>query len=165
MGEGPLAFLPYRSACPQQIARVHQTVADFRLLLLTGCRPSEIQFLRWEYVRDDCIELPDAKAGGRVVPLGPEARAALANLPREEDNPWVISGKKPGTHITDLQRPWRRIRVRAGLEDVRIHDLRHAFASRGLALGESPMIGKLLGHTVESAIDAGMARLRVALGG
>ena len=123
-------------------------VAAFRLLLLTGCRLSEIQFLRWEYVRDDCIELPDAKTGGRIVPLGPEARAVLAALPREEDNPWVISGKKPGTHLTDLQRPWRRIRERADLEDVRIHDLRHSYASRALALGESlTMIGKLLGHT------------------
>ena len=123
-------------------------VAAFRLLLLTGCRLSEIQFLRWEYVRDDCIELPDAKTGGRVVPLGPEARAVLAALPREEDNPWVIRGRLPGSHITDLQRPWRRIRARAGLEDVRIHDLRHSYASRALALGESlTMIGKLLGHT------------------
>ena len=123
-------------------------VAAFRLLLLTGCRLSEIQFLRWEHVKNDCIELPDAKTGGRVVPLGPEARAVLTDLPREEDNPWVIRGKLPGTHLTDLQRPWRRIRARADLEDVRIHDLRHSYASRALALGESlTMIGKLLGHT------------------
>ena len=53
-------------------------------------RLSEIQFLRWEYVKDDCIELPDAKTGGRVEPLGPEARAVLADLPREDGNPWVI---------------------------------------------------------------------------
>ena len=72
----------------------------------------------------------------------------LAALPREEDNPWVIRGRVPGTHLTDLQRPWRRIRARTGLEDVRIHDLRHSYASRALALGESlTMIGKLLGHT------------------
>ena len=72
----------------------------------------------------------------------------LTSLPRDEDNPWVIAGRKPGTHLTDLQHPWRRIRERAGLDDVRIHDLRHSFASRALALGESlPMIGKLLGHT------------------
>ena len=123
-------------------------VAAFRLLLLTGCRLSGIQLLRWEHVKDDCLELPDAKTGGRVVPLGPEARAVLANLPREEDNPWVIAGRLPGSHLTDLQKPWRRIRARAGLEDVRIHDLRHSFASRALALGESlAMIGKLLGHT------------------
>ena len=123
-------------------------VAALRLLLLTGCRLSEIQFLRWEYVKEDCIELPDAKTGGRVVPLGPEARAVLADLPREEGNPWVIRGKLPGTHLTDLQHPWRRIRARAELDDVRIHDLRHSYASRALALGESlTMIGKLLGHT------------------
>ena len=72
----------------------------------------------------------------------------LSPLPRPEGNPWVIVGKRPGAHLTDLQHPWRRIRTRAGLEDVRIHDLRHSFASRALALGESlPMIGKLLGHT------------------
>ena len=123
-------------------------VAAFRLLLLTGCRMSEIRDLRWEHVKEDCIELPDAKTGGRVVPLGPEARALLSAIPREDDNPWVIAGKLPGSHLTDLQRPWRRIRKRAGLEDVRIHDLRHSFASRALALGESlTMIGKLLGHT------------------
>lgn len=123
-------------------------VAAFRLLLLTGCRMSEIRDLQWENVKGDCIELPDAKTGGRVVPLGPEARAVLSAIPREDDNPWVIAGKLPGTHLTDLQRPWRRIRKRADLEDVRIHDLRHSFASRALALGESlTMIGKLLGHT------------------
>ena len=59
-------------------------VAALRLLLLTGCRLSEIQFLRWEHVKDDCIELPDAKTGERIVPLGPEARAVLADLPRED---------------------------------------------------------------------------------
>ena len=105
-------------------------VAAFRLLLLTGCRMSEIRDLRWDYVKDDCIELPDAKTGGRVVPLGPEARAVLSAIPRDEDNPWVIAGRLPGSHLTDLQRPWRRIRKQAGLEDVRIHDLRHSFASR-----------------------------------
>ena len=72
----------------------------------------------------------------------------LANLPRDDDNPWVIACRLPGSHLTDLQRPWRRIRKRARLEDVRIHDLRHSFASRAVALGESlTMIGKLLGHT------------------
>ena len=96
---------------------------------LTGCRLSEIQFLRWEYVKDDCIEHPDAKTGGRIVPLGPEARAVLADLPREDGNPWVIRGRLPGAHITDLQKPWRRIPARAELEDVRIHDLRHTCAA------------------------------------
>ena len=129
-------------------AEMPSAVAAFRLLLLTGCRLSEIKTLRWEYVKAECIELRDSKTGRRTVPLGPEARAVLDGLPREAGNPWVIAGKLPGSHLTDLQRPWRRIRKRAGLEDVRIHDLRHSFASRALALGESlTMIGKLLGHT------------------
>ena len=136
------------TSCARPKARCLSAVAAFRLLLLTGCRLSEIQFLRWEYVKDDCIELPYAKTGGRIVPLGPEARAVLAALPREDGNPWVIRGKLPDSHITDLQRPWRRIRERAEMKDVRIHDLRHSYASRALALGESlTMIGKLLGHT------------------
>ena len=82
------------------------------------------------------------------MPLAPSAVRLLRSLPRDDDNPWVIAGKKPDSHLTDLQHPWRRIRARADLEDVRIHDLRHSFASRALALGEGlPMIGKLLGHT------------------
>ena len=122
-------------------------VTAFRLLLLTGCRLSEIRTLRWEQVKADVIELPDAKTGGRVVPLGPEARAVLAAIPRAADNPWVIAGRQSDKPLADLHRPWSLIRKRAGLEDVRIHDLRHSFASRALALGESlTMIGKLLGH-------------------
>ena len=152
-------------------------VAALRLLLLTGCRMSEIRDLRWEYVKDDCIELPDAKTGGRVVPLGPEARAVLSAIPRDEDNPWVIAGRLPGSHLTDLQRPWRRIRKQAGLEGVRIHDLRHSFASRALALGESlTMIGKLLGHTqvqttaryahlARDSIQTSAARITGSIGG
>ena len=69
-------------------------------------------------------------------------------IDKQDDNPWVIAGRKPGSHLTDLQHPWRRIRARAGLNDWRIHDLRHSFASGGLLVGEGlPMIGKLLGHT------------------
>ena len=81
------------------------------------------------------------------MPLAPSAGRLLAGLSHDDDNPWVIAGRKPGSHLTDLQHPWRRIRERAELPDVRIHDLRHSFASRALALGEGlPMIGKLLGH-------------------
>ena len=125
-------------------------VTAIRLLMLTGCRLNEIRTLRWEDVELETAELrlPDGKTGARMVPLSRAAVTVLSALPRPDDNPWVIIGKKPGAHLTDLQHPWRRIRARAGLEDVRIHDLRHSFASRALALGESlPMIGKLLGHT------------------
>jgi integrase len=72
----------------------------------------------------------------------------LEALPRVTGNQFVIAGKKENTHLTDLQHPWRRIRKAAALEDVRIHDLRHTFASGGLLVGEGlAMIGKLLGHT------------------
>ena len=152
-------------------------VAAFRLLLLTGCRMSEIRDLRWECVKTDCIELRDTKTGGRAVPLGPEARAVLDAIPREEGNPWVITGRRRGTHLADLQRPWQRIRKRAGLDDVRIHDLRHSFASRALALGESlTMIGKLLGHTqvqttaryahlARDSIQSAASRITCSIGG
>ena len=94
------------------------------------------------------LRLPDAKTGARVVPLSPSAVKLLAGLPRVEGNPWVIPGRKPGTHMRDIDEAWQVIRARASLDDVRIHDLRHSYASRALALGESiPMIGKLLGHS------------------
>ena len=124
-------------------------VAAIRLLALTGCRRSEILSLRWEDVAPGEAELrlPDAKTGARVVPLPPRAVELLASLPRIEGNPWVIPGRKPGTHLRQIDDAWRVVRARAGLEGVRIHDLRHSYASRALALGESlPMIGRLLGH-------------------
>ncbi len=131
-------------------SETRSAVVAIRLLMLTGCRLSEIQKLRWEHVDLEAgeLRLPDTKTGGRAVPLAPSAVRLLEGLTRDEDNPWVIAGRKPGSHLTDLQHPWRRIRARAELDDVRIHDLRHSFASRALALGEGlPMIGKLLGHT------------------
>ena len=125
-------------------------VAAIRLLMLTGCRLSEIQKLRWEHVHLETgeLRLPDTKTGAKTVHLGEPAIEVLRGIDRQHDNPWVITGRKPGRHLTDLQHPWRRIRAKAGLDDVRIHDLRHSFASGGLLVGEGlPMIGKLLGHT------------------
>lgn len=125
-------------------------IAAFRLLLLTGCRLSEIQTLRWDYVDLDegQLNLPDSKTGAKTIHLGEAAVEILEKLPRVDDNPYVIVGKFESAHLTDLQRPWRRIRKEASLDNVRIHDLRHTFASGGLLVGEGlPMIGKLLGHT------------------
>ena len=125
-------------------------VAAIRLLILTGCRKSEILTLRWEDVAPDENELrlPDTKTGARAVSLSPAAVKLLAGLPRLPGNPWVIPGRKPGGRLSSLDYVWQIIREQAGLEDVRIHDLRHSYASRALALGESlPMIGKLLGHS------------------
>ena len=91
--------------------------------------------------------LPDSKTGARLVPLSPPPAQALAELPRIEGNPWVIPGRKPGKHFADLNHHWDRVRAEADLKAVRIHDLRHSFASRALAFGESlSMIDKLLSH-------------------
>ncbi|WP_265001377.1 site-specific integrase, partial [Komagataeibacter sucrofermentans] len=126
-----------------------EAVNALQLLLLTGCRLREVQRLKWEYVHLDegVIRLPDTKNGARTVQLGESAVGLLGGIPRVEGNPYVITGRKEGGHLTDLEKPWRRIRKEAGLEDVRIHDLRHSFASDALELGEDLiMIGKLLGH-------------------
>ncbi|WP_206991590.1 site-specific integrase [Hyphomonas sp. KY3] len=120
----------------------------FRLLLLTGCRLREIQHLRWTYIVGDAAFLPDTKTGPRRLLLSKAALEELRRIERIDGNPYVIVGKVPGQAITDLQRPWRRIREEAGLSDVRIHDLRHTYASIAAMAGHSlTMIGKLLGHT------------------
>ena len=126
-----------------------EAIAAIRLLILTGCRRGEILGLRWEEVDLESRELrlQDTKTGPRVVPLSPAAVRLLAGLPRSGGSPWVIPGRKPGTHMVRLGNAWRLLRKRAGLNDVRLHDLRHSFASSALALGESlPMIARLLGH-------------------
>ena len=125
-------------------------VACIRLLLLTGCRLGEIQTLKWSYLDlDTCLAfLPDSKTGRKTLYLGSVAVKLLHSIPRRQANPYVISGDVEGQHLTDMQKPWRRIRKLAELPNVRIHDLRHTFASSGVALGQGlPIIGKLLGHS------------------
>jgi integrase len=123
-------------------------VAAFRLLILTGCRLGEIQTLRWDYITPTGMELPDSKTGARRIPLPQPARDVLASLPRTPGNPYVIEGRLEGKYATDLQHPWRRIRALAGLSGVRIHDLRHTYASNAVSAGMPiQMVGRLLGHT------------------
>ena len=124
-------------------------IAAIRLLVLTGCRHSEIVSLRWDDVDRTAGEfrLRDSKAGPRMVPLTDPVLAVLTGIRREPDNPWVIVGQKPGTRLSGLRHYWHSIRKKAGLDEVRLHDCRHSYASRALALGEGlPTIGKLLGH-------------------
>lgn len=123
-------------------------IAAFRLLILTGCRLGEIQTLKWAYITDHGMELPDTKTGARRIPLPAAARAVLSTLPQLRDNPYVIAGKRAGSYATDLQHPWRRLREQADLGDVRIHDLRHTYASNAVSSGMPiQMVGRLLGHT------------------
>lgn len=134
-------------------ASTHESIyvlAALRLLALTGARLSEILTLRWADVDIDLalIRLPDSKTGKKVIYLSEAALRILVTLPRASGNPYVIVGERTGAHLVNLQRPWRRIRRLARLDDVRIHDLRHSFASVAASGGQSlVIIGKLLGHT------------------
>jgi integrase len=124
--------------------------AAVRLLLFTGARLSEILTLRWNEVDLDngLLRLPDSKTGAKTIYLPPPAIEVLSTLPRIDGNPYVICGAKPGSHLVNLEKPWRRIRKAAGLDDVRLHDLRHTFASVAARNGLSlPVIGALLGHS------------------
>lgn len=125
-------------------------IAAVRLLTLTGARRNEILTLRWEYVSEELesLLLPDSKTGRKAIHLNAPALALLQTIPRLEGNPYVICGERPGRHLVNLEKPWRRIRRAAKLDDVRLHDLRHSFASVAASGGQSlVIIGKMLGHS------------------
>jgi len=125
-------------------------VAAIRLLLFTVARRNEILGLRWDWIDFERGEarLPDSKTGAKTLHLPPPALAVLAELPQVSGNPHVIVGAVRGAALADVERPWRAIRKAAGLEDVRLHDLRHSFASIAASGGMGlPIIGKMLGHT------------------
>jgi integrase len=135
-------------------------IAIIRLLLLSGCREAEIMTLQWPHVdfEHGCLRLPDSKTGAKVVHLGPPAIDLLAGLPRFS-SPFVFPRARGANlspartrragagHFVGIQRIWQRIRARAGIEDVRLHDLRHTFASWSVMGGATlHMTGALLGH-------------------
>lgn len=127
----------------------HWALYAIRLLLLTGCRLNEVLTLKWEEVDLDyqCLRLRDSKTGKKLIYLSSAVIELLKSIPQERDNPFVICGGKEGRHLINLQKPWRRIRKKVGLDDVRLHDLRHTFASIAASNGLSlPIIGALLGH-------------------
>lgn len=137
------------------------TVAAVKLLVFTGARLGEVLGLRWDWIDFDRGEarLPDSKSGAKTLHLPPPALAVLAELPRPDDNPHVVVGQKTGAAMVNLEKPWRAIRGAAGLDDVRLHDLRHAFASVAASSGMGlPIIGKMLGHT-QAATTARYAHL------
>ena len=127
------------AAPAERLASIHGAAA-IRLLVLTGCRRNEILGLRWEDVGFEAgeLRLRDTKTGARVVPLTPAAAEVLEDLPRVPGNPWVFPGKKRGTHQRNINDSWDRIRKRAGLDGVRLHDLRHTFASPRSGAGGKP---------------------------
>ncbi|MBC8050561.1 MAG: site-specific integrase, partial [Chitinophagales bacterium] len=119
-------------------------LAAIRLLILTGARLSEILTLKWAYLDTyrRVLALPDSKTGEKFIPLNQMAIDVLAKLPRLNSNPYVLIGHNEGRHLINLQKPWQKLRHRAGLDDVRLHDLRHSFASVGISVGGSlPVIG------------------------
>lgn len=144
----------------EEIARLHrvlneqvrnghgQQVDIIRLLLLTGCRQSEILRLRRSEVDDDKLVLADSKTGPRAVPLNTSARRILERQPRST-SPFVfpspLDPSKPRSSNTAL---WCRVRQEAGIEDVRLHDLRHTHASHAVMNGVPlPIVSRLFGHS------------------
>ncbi|MEG3167300.1 tyrosine-type recombinase/integrase [Sphingomonas sp. LB3N6] len=138
------------------------SIAAIKLLMLTGRRLNEVLGLRWAWIDLDAnlMRLPDTKNGALLVSLGAAAVAILTELKASgRDEVFVIAGQRKGAALVNLQKPWRALRALAGLEDVRIHDLRHTYASIGAGLGMSlPLLGRLLGHT-QAATTARYAHL------
>jgi integrase len=128
--------------------------AAIKLLVFTGARLSEVLGLRWEQIDFErgevrlAVHKTSRKTGAKTIHLPPPALAVLSELPRVEGNPFVIVGGVPGAALVNLEKPWLAIRKAAGLDDVRMHDLRHCFASVAASSGLGlPIIGKMLGHS------------------
>lgn len=124
-----------------------------RFLLLSGCRKSEALGLQWSWIDFDrnVISLPDSKTGARPLQLGEAAKQLLKSLPRLDGSPFVFPSSRGSGPVVGLIKIWTQVRAQAGLEDVRLHDLRHNFASVAVSSGQSIyIVGKLLGHTQAS---------------
>jgi integrase len=140
--------------------------AGLRLALFTGARSGEITAIRWCQIdwQQKLIRLPDSKTNEpRTIHLSDAAIEVLKILPRA--GPYVVAGAKPGEPYRNLGRAWIVARAYAGLQDCRLHDLRHSYASLAAGRGVSlPMIGKLLGHRVAATTQryAHLARDAVA---
>ena len=160
-----------RMLSPAELGRLGEALAGYdgsphaaaavKLLVFTGARLGEVLGLQWQWIDFERGEarLPDSKTGVKTLHFPPPALAVLAALPRLAGNPYVIAGAKPGAALVNVEKPWRAIRQAAGLDDVRLHDLRHAFASVAASSGMGlPIIGKMLGHT-QAATTARYAHL------
>lgn len=131
-------------------------VAAVRLLLLTGARLNEVLGAQWDWIDWErrVLKLPDSETGAKPIFLSAPALEVLENLralPTSQGSRYIIHGRVKGRPLINLAKPWTRICDRAGLREVRLHDLRHTAASIGVGQGMSlPVIGRLLGHTQAS---------------
>ncbi len=128
-----------------------RAICVLRLLIYTGARLSEILTLHWRFINWEAgfARLPDSKTGARTLTLPGPALEVLRKVQHDHSgaSPFAFPGKRKGTWFTGIQKPWQKLRRDAGLEDVRIHDLRHSFASLAVANGESLyLVGHVLGH-------------------
>ena len=122
-----------------------QAAAAIRLLVFTGARSSEITGLKWDWIRGTRAVLPDSKTGPKTIQLPPPARAVLESLPR--DSAYVFPHPTGSGPMRDLKYRWPKLRALAGLNDVRLHDCRHTYASHAVMNGlDLYTVGRLLGH-------------------
>lgn len=127
-----------------------QALAILKLLVFTGARKGEIETLRWDAVdfEGGYLRLADSKTGQKAFPLNAGALEILSKITRLAGSPYVFPAHRSDGHYEGTPKVWRIIRSMAGLDDVRLHDLRHSFASIAVSGGASlPIIGALLGHT------------------
>ena len=126
-------------------------VGAIRMFLYTGCRRNEIMSLRWEDVIGRYMQLYDSKTGPRQVDLAEAAQEALRRIPRLRGNPWVFPARcKKDGHAKSVINFWRKdVLAPNGIPPLRLHDIRHTFASHAALESENtPMIAKLLGHSM-----------------
>lgn len=165
INDGETVGLPWQPSQSKHTPKSNRTkidpfaVAAIRLLILTGARLREILDAQWSNFDPDrgILFLQDSKTGKKPVYLSAAALAVLEGLPRVKDNPYIIAGRSGAR--ADLKKPWAAVQRVAGLEGVRLHDLRHSFASFGAGASIGlPIIGKLLGHK-QAATTARYAHL------
>jgi integrase len=138
----------------RETAEDWRAIAAIQLLLLTGARMTEVLSLRWSWIdsRLGIARLPDSKTGPKLLYLPEHAMLVLGELRKRvtkeyPNSPFVLPGNRPSTCFQGLFHPWSRIRFLAGLHDLRIHDLRHVYASTAVSEGDSLyIVGRILGH-------------------
>jgi len=145
----PAEYRRLASSLNDMEQRFPQAVAIIWLLMFTGARSHEIRSLRWEYVKSPRLMLPDSKTGAKTIYLNTQAQAILDRLPNPNETGLVFPSASNSDEPIGLNWAWEKIRRRAALPELRMHDLRHSFASVAIRDGISLLvIGKLLGHAL-----------------